>query len=108
MIELQGRCKRMLEHASDEWCLCLCCLDPSLPRIIHMGKKKKKGISLPEQSFAHGSATRFPLSPLASGIFQIWDAGSDFCALTEEFTLLLCKSLETPPLTLPRRSPQPS
>lgn len=48
MIELQGRCKRMSEHASDEWCLCLCCLDPSLPRIIHMGKKKKK--AFPSQS----------------------------------------------------------
>lgn len=62
MIELQGRCTRMSEHGSDEWYLCLLCLDPSLPGLpgLSTWKKKKKGISLPKQSFARGSVLELP------------------------------------------------
>lgn len=45
MIELQGRCKKMSEHGSDEWYLCLHCPDPSLPGLPGLstwGKTKEQ------------------------------------------------------------------
>lgn len=57
MIELQGRCKRMSEHGSDEWHLRL---DPSLPGLPGLSIWEKKGISLPKQSFGRGFVLELP------------------------------------------------
>lgn len=75
MIELQGRCKRMSEHGSDEWDLCLHRPDPSLPGLPGLST----GISLSKAEFCTWICVRtappFLLSPLALEIFPTLDPG---------------------------------